>query len=204
MRKILSIAVLAVLVICAIGCKKEDIYTRPSWLAGKLFSQIESKPELSTFASCIKRIGYDSVINVSGSYTVFAPNNDAFELYFEEHPEYGSVENIPFQELEKIVKFHIVQNPWSAEQLRQLDVNGWIDTLDADNDEPKGFKRETLLRDANTNYGVAKSKDIVRVGESREVDHTGYHFRRTGTEDKLRIPGNMHRYSIVSLWIFTI
>jgi uncharacterized surface protein with fasciclin (FAS1) repeats len=170
MRKILPISILAILVFLVFSCKKDDIYSRPDWLAGKLFSQIEAKKDtLSTFAEAIRMTGYDSIINTSGSYTVFAPSNDAWDLFFQEHPEYGSLQGIPIEELTRIVKYHIVQNPWSAEQLRQLDVNGWIDTLDADNDEPRGFKRETLLRDKNSNYGVGKSKDPLRVGETRKL-----------------------------------
>ncbi len=57
----------------------------PDWLAGKLFTQIQSYPELSTFAKCLQLSGYDSIINTSGSYTVFAPDNDAFDLYFQSH-----------------------------------------------------------------------------------------------------------------------
>jgi uncharacterized surface protein with fasciclin (FAS1) repeats len=159
MRKISLLCLLVITLLSAYDCKKEDIYGRPSWLAGKLFTQIEANPELSEFAKCVIRTGYDSVINISGSYTVFAPNNDAFALYFQEHPQYNSIEEIPLEELSRIVKFHIVQNPWSAEQLRQLDVYGWIDSLDLNNDEPRGYKRETLLREKNTNYGINVSHD---------------------------------------------
>jgi uncharacterized surface protein with fasciclin (FAS1) repeats len=150
------------IIFISFGCQRdfeeEDQYKRPSWLAGKIFTQIEAQPELSTFARCIKLIGLDSVINVTGTYTVFAPNNDAFVLYFEKHPEYKSVEDIPKNELERIVKFHILKNPWSKEQLKQLDVEGWIDTTQETNNKPKGFKRETLLREPDTQYGVKREQ----------------------------------------------
>lgn len=160
---------LALLAIIAYNCKPEDVYERPSWLAGKLFSEIEAQAELSTFAECIRLVGYDSIINKSGSYTVFAPDNAAWEEYFDNHPEYDAPEDIPLEELSRLVKYHIVQNPWSAEQLRQLDVYGWIDSTDLENDEPRGFKRETLLRDENRKYGVKNSIDPVRIGEPRKL-----------------------------------
>ena len=168
MRKIEQLIILAVLVLMVFSCKKEDtIYDRPRWLAGKLFTQIQDQPELSTFARCIELTGYDSVINISGSYTVFAPDNDAMDLYLQEH-SYGSVEDIPIDELERIVKFHIVQNPWSSDQLRKLDVWGWIDSLDLNNDEPKGFKRETLLREKDRKYGVDQI-DAALPGEEDQL-----------------------------------
>ena len=168
MRKTLLSFMLLITLLSAYNCKKEDIYSRPPWLAGKLFSQIQDRPELSEFAKCVELTGYDSVINVSGSYTVFAPNNDAFSLYFEEHPQYASVEGIPLEELSRIVKFHIVQNPWSIEQLQQLDVYGWIDSLDLTNDEPKGYKRETLLREKNLKYGINVRRDASDLSEGRK------------------------------------
>src|SRR5512138_3621963 len=105
MRKFVLFIMLIITVLSAYNCRKEDIYSRPPWLAGKLFAQIKDRPELSEFAKCIELTGFDSIINVSGSYTVFAPSNDAFKLYFEEHPQYQKVEDVPLDMLSRIVKF---------------------------------------------------------------------------------------------------
>ena len=113
-------------------------------LPGNCLPRYRQYPELSTFAKCLQLAGYDSIINTSGSYTVFAPDNEAFDLYFQNHPSYHSVEDIPVQELVRIVKYHIVQNPWSTDQLKSLDVYGWIDSTDINNDEPRGFKRDNI------------------------------------------------------------
>ena len=144
------------------GCKedlKKNMFARPKWLAGKLYTQILSQPDLSTFASCLKLTGYDTIINVSGSYSVFAPNNDAFVLYFQTHTNYNSINDIPISELTRIVKFHIVQNPWSLAQLRELDVYGWIDSTDINNNLPRGFKRETVLMERDKNFGIKRNLD---------------------------------------------
>ena len=63
-------------------------------------------------------------------------------------------EDIPLEELQKLVKYHLVQSPWSKLQLQSLDVWGWIDTLDVNNDQPKGYKRETLLLEENRKLGM--------------------------------------------------
>jgi uncharacterized surface protein with fasciclin (FAS1) repeats len=192
MRKTFFSGILGIALLLVLGCKKDDIYERPSWLAGKLYSQIEAKPELSTFAECIRRVGYDSIINKSGSYTVFAPDNSAWDAYFESHSEYNIVADIPIDELLRLVKYHIVQNPWSADQLQQLDVYGWIDSTDLENDEPKGFKRETLLRDDNRKYGVDNSLDVVGPEDPRKliiVDtlETDW-YRRQATDSRKYVP----------------
>lgn len=159
MTKIKSITIVLLSIILFISCERDDFdkYERPEWLAGKVYTQILDNPELSTFAKAVELTGYDEIINVSGSYTVFAPSNEAFSKFFSANSGYSSVEDMPLEELSRIVKYHIVQNPWSKTQLRSLDVYGWIDTLDISNDEPRGFKRETLLLDDNRKYGVTEN-----------------------------------------------
>ncbi|HAH26046.1 MAG TPA: hypothetical protein DCL77_20180 [Prolixibacteraceae bacterium] len=159
MTKNKQLTLISLLVLLLFGCKKEnDKFTRPEWLPGKLFTQIQTKPELSTFATLVQKAGYDSIINVSGSYTVFAPSNEAFAQYFQENPNYKSVAEMPRNEAIKLVKYHIVQDPWSKKQLMTLDVKGWIDTLDLNNNEPKGYKRQTLYLAKNQKFGVEWSK----------------------------------------------
>jgi len=170
-----SIALLLSIAVSLLNsCEKErDKYERPDWLQGKVYTQMLEIPELSTFCQCVSLIGYDEVIDVSGSYTVFAPTNDAFETFFLSNPDYNTLEDIPLSELSRIVKYHIVQDPWTKDQLRKLDINGWID--DQTNSLPRGFKRETLLKDRDQKYGVewvygtgntitdTLSADIVRM-----------------------------------------
>src|SRR5690606_36139976 len=78
---------------------KDSKYERPDWLAGKVYSQILEFPELSTFAQCLELSGYDTIINVSGSYTVFAPSNEAFDKWFAQKPGWNRVEDIPADDL---------------------------------------------------------------------------------------------------------
>ncbi len=143
------------------GCQKaledQDIYKRPSWLEGKLFTQIQTQDDLSIFIECLERTGYDTIINVSGSFTIFAPTDEAFQKYFAEHPAYDSVSQIPEDELTDLVQYQIIQNAWSKLQLQSLDVDGWIDRESEFYNEPRGFKRETLYRKDNKTYYVTYS-----------------------------------------------
>ena len=158
-KTLLSILILAIFVF---SCREVfDKFERPEWLAGKVYTQILEIPELSTFARCIEITGYDKILDVSGSYTVFAPSNEAFDSWLAQNSNYNSIDNIPVSELSRIVKFHILQNPWTKKQLGLIDVYGWIDTLDAGNNKPYGFKRETLLLEANRKYGVTKGREAT-------------------------------------------
>jgi len=152
------------LILFTTGCRDDSIdkYSRPEWLAGKVFTQLKEQPELSTFAKCIELTGYDTILDISGSYTVFAPTDEAFSFYFQQNTRYKKVEDIPLGELNSLVKFLIVQNPWSKNQLRSLDVFGWIDPKDLTNNEPRGYKRETLLLDRDPKYGILGEKINLR------------------------------------------
>lgn len=107
------------------GCEEDEIlstkYDRPDWLSGKVFTQIKDQPELSVFASAVELAGYDSIIDVSGSYTVFAPSDEAFNAWMSEN-NFSDVQDIPQERLSRLVSYHIVQNLWTKRQLRTLDV----------------------------------------------------------------------------------
>ncbi len=165
MNRKIPILLLASVLFLLTGCKEEmdDIYKRPDWLAGKVFTILKEQEGFETFTRAIELTGYDTIIDVSGSYTLFAPTDGAFTRYFQEHALYNSLEEIPINELKRIVKYHIVQNPWSKIQLQSLDVRGWIDPDDPENDQPKGFKRETLLLEEDWVVGVGYNQRDQRV-----------------------------------------
>jgi uncharacterized surface protein with fasciclin (FAS1) repeats len=174
-----------VVLILVYGCRDEiDKYARPEWLAGKLFTQIQEIPELTTFAKAIELTEYDKLIDVSGSYTVFAPSDEAFNAWFSSHPAYNSIDDMPLAELERLVRYHIIQNPWSKQQLRTLDVYGWIDTLDINNNQPKGFKRESLLFERNRKYGVVSKNKLIEIADTLQ---TSWH-RRVVTDSRKFAP----------------
>ena len=169
--KILYILIL-LLAMATYACKEiyeQPKYQPPDWLEGKLYTQILTQPNLSRFAQCLELTGYDTIIDVAGSYTVFAPTNEAFNLFFEEHPEYGNdITQIPLEELKVIVKSHIIQNAWSREQLARLDLEGWIDLDDPENSKPSAYKKQTLLKEENGKYWTKFSKERYTIVDSTE------------------------------------
>lgn len=175
MIKLQPVFLLACLGLLILGCdpefKGEDKYARPEWLVGKVFTQLKDQPDLSTFAWCVEQTGYDTILDRSGSYTIFSPSNQAFTAWLQQHPVFNTVEDIPADELDKLVKYHILQNPWTKDQLRALDVYGWIDTLDLNNNKPRGFKRQTLLLEKNRKLGVAPGlRSTIKVIDTLATD----------------------------------
>lgn len=159
------------------GCVKDllepefDPYARPEWLEGKVYTQIKAQPDLSLFAKCLELTGYDTIVDVSGSYTVFAPMDAAINQWLSEN-QLLSVEDIPIHDLERIVSYHFVQNPWTKDQLRSVDIYGWIDTLDKTNDKPLGYKRITYLEDEDDVFYVERIEHQMHILKEGESDWT--------------------------------
>jgi uncharacterized surface protein with fasciclin (FAS1) repeats len=142
------------------GCEKwteQGMYERPDWLPGKLFTTVSVQKELNLFTECLRLTGLDRILDVSGSWTVFAPTDEAMKQFLAEN-RYASLSDIPLDELERITEFHIIQNPWSYEQLQSLGINGWRKGEGA-NANPLAFKRETMLRDPVEKYWIKRTKN---------------------------------------------
>lgn len=145
------------------SCNKfDDIekYQQPEWLVGKVYSQIAKNPELSLFAKWIEDVGYDTIVDKTGTYTIFAPTNTAVESYLAGNG-LTSADDLSQEQKERLVKFHIIQMPWNRDQLQGLSAKGWINMNDRFNNKPFAFKRQTLLRNDNQKYPVR----VVREGE---------------------------------------
>lgn len=154
-----NLPILVFLLFLLSGCEKlseQDIYKRPDWLPGKLYTTVSVQENLKLFTECLQLAKLDKILDVSGSWSVFAPTDDAMKQFLLENG-YAGISNIPPAELEKIVEFHVIQNPWSLEQLKSLGLNGWKKESDGISN-PYAFKRETMLRNSAEKYWIKKQK----------------------------------------------
>lgn len=160
-----SLVIMAVFAGCEDKFENNPKYQRPEWLVGKIYSQISVNDSLSLFAQCMSDVGYDSLVNKSGAYAAFAPHNDAFKDYLSSKG-YSTVENIPYEEKLRLVKYHLVQMPWNSLQLQGLSANGWISEDDISNNKPYAFKRQTLLKNSNKTYPISTRKEGIVTTET--------------------------------------
>ena len=84
----------------------EQMYTAKKMTAGAF---LESHPErYSEFINLLKRTPYFSMMTTYGRYTLFAPTNDAMELFIKDNG-YGSIEKIPQGICDSIARTHIIR-----------------------------------------------------------------------------------------------
>lgn len=83
--KVRYILMTAAVALVTQGCSDWDDHydANSSTVAGAdatLWEQINSRQELSNFASLLKKVGYDEALSTNQSYTVWAPQNDGFDF----------------------------------------------------------------------------------------------------------------------------
>jgi uncharacterized surface protein with fasciclin (FAS1) repeats len=168
------------------GCEKwteQEMYKRPAWLPGKLYTAVLVQENLTLFAECLRLTELDKILDVSGSWTVFAPTDEAMKQFLAENG-YANISDIPLDELERIAEFHIVQNPWSFGQLQILGINGWRKG-EAANSNPLAYKRETMLRNPVEKYWIKKAakKEMIILDS---IGSDGY--KRVYTQSRKYVP----------------
>lgn len=131
-------------------------YQRPERLQGKLYTQISSQKNMSIFAQFMVDVGYDKVVDKTGTYAAFVPTDDAMKSYLMD--KYGTSDPgaIDSTVKSRIVRYHIIPMPWSKNQLQTLSSRGWINLTDISNNKPLAFKRRTLLREPNKTYRIQR------------------------------------------------
>lgn len=135
---------------------KIEKYQRPERLQGKIYTQISSQENMSIFSQFMVDVGYDKVVDKTGTYAAFVPTDDVMNTYLME--KYGTADPSAIDSTVKseIVRYHILPMPWSKVQLQSLSSLGWINLNDVSNNKPTAFKRRTLLRESNRTYNIQR------------------------------------------------
>lgn len=167
MRKFITIQFYLLLLFLIItSCKDqqfEEHYERPDWLRGNAWKVLDERGDYTIFLKAVEKAGFRSLVEGKGIITVVAPNDQAFERYFQKH-NIGSIDNISLANLKKLIGFHLVYYAFDKEKFA--------------NYNPEGVEAEELANSAGTYYKHrTKSRDTLSVmvdkvkGETKKVFH---------------------------------
>ena len=84
-----------------------------------------SDSRLSTLVSALDRASLVSTFENQGSFTVFAPTNDAFQSLLNSNPSWNTLEDIPVATLDLVLKYHVL----SAEVMSSDLSDSYVTTL---------------------------------------------------------------------------
>jgi uncharacterized surface protein with fasciclin (FAS1) repeats len=179
MRRILqgaSVLLFGLLVLA--GCSKKEFnerYDRPENLADPIYQQLQSIGRYNSLLACIDKAGYKDILSKAGYWTMFAPNDAAFALYFKEKG-INSVADIDAATAQKIVKYSLVFNAFKTDRLPDFQsATGWIPNM--------AFKRRTAYYDG-TNVINVNGKDITYVNSNRNNKGGTTYYTTTDNNNK--------------------
>ncbi len=100
------------------GCEEkiDSFFAPPDHLEGTIYQTLEARGNFTAYLKCLDRTSYAAGLKKSGSWTVFAPDDEAFETFLNENG-YTSVDDLPWKRATDIVKFSIILDAYNTTTL---------------------------------------------------------------------------------------
>ncbi|WP_372771925.1 fasciclin domain-containing protein [Mangrovibacterium sp.] len=107
-----------VMFIGLLGCEEkiDPFFAPPDDLEGTIYETLEARGNFTNYLKCLDRTSYAAGLQKSGSWTVFAPDDEAFEAFLKENG-YSSVDELPWKRATDIVKFSIILDAYNTTTL---------------------------------------------------------------------------------------
>ncbi|PZX18630.1 fasciclin domain-containing protein [Breznakibacter xylanolyticus] len=100
-----------------VACEdKEAYYDRPSWLEPPIYQQLKERGNFTHYLACVDKAGYEKTLQGAGFYTVFAPNDAAFDLFFKENG-FTSIDEITADIAKSIVTYSLTVSAVSKDSI---------------------------------------------------------------------------------------
>lgn len=122
-RVLMLSLILATIFIVSCQSELDKYYETPDWLKGNAWEYLESKGNYTQFLQAIELTGFKELVSGKGIITVMAPSNDAFTNYLNQKG-YASINDVPSDDLKKLIGYHLVYYSFSKEQFANYQPNG--------------------------------------------------------------------------------
>lgn len=170
------VAPLALALVAVTGCVDNDFddtnyYTATNRTAAQLLS--DDPDRYSQFQAVLERANYYSLLSTYGTFTVFAPDNDAFSTWLKERG-YGSVADIPAATCDTVARTHIVSKgaffttDYSDGTLPEMNLDDRFLVLTSDSDV---MNNNQLIIYVNKRAKMIEKDDSVTNGVVHTLDH---------------------------------
>ena len=111
--------ILLCLLLTVIFCQCNDTdqyYVRPDWLEKPIYEVLQQEGRFSKYLQCVDKTDYALVLKGAGLYTVFAPNDTAFDAYLSQKG-YASLADVSDSIMDKIVAYSISYSAFPSDSL---------------------------------------------------------------------------------------
>lgn len=168
-------AILLSSLISVVSCVDNDIddksfYTANKRTAAQFLS--DSPEQFSKFQQILERANYYSMLSTYGTFTVFAPTNEAIDKYLNEN-HFASVDEIPLVQCDTIARSHIVDKgayftaEYSDGTLPQMNMDDRYLVITSDSDVTND---NALLLFVNKRSKLVAKDDSVTNGVVHTID----------------------------------
>jgi len=130
----------------------------------EMHGMLDQKGNFKLFLSAVERTTYKDLVQGKGVITVMAPTDSAFQVYLDKH-SYASVAQIPEEEINRLIGYHLVFYSFNKEQFIDYKPNG-IESVNP----LKGmyYKYRTKSRDAiSSEYDPAYDRNRKVMHQDR-------------------------------------
>lgn len=168
MKRILQPFLFLFLALLCFGCSDKEFdeyYERPENLEDPIYQVLEARGNFTNLTEVIEKAGYRDILSKAGYWTMFAPNDEAFEKFYRENPEFNGMGDIDSIAAQKIVKYALVYNAFRTDRIADFQASGgWEPDL--------AWKRRTAYYDGFYTETV-DGNQIVTVASSRNNNGSG-------------------------------
>lgn len=120
------------LVFCVLlitACRKkawDEYYGRPENLEPPIYSLLEERGNFKHLLAAIDKAGYKTTLATAGFWTLMAPHDSAFEVYFRELGISG-IAGLDSTQCQKIVTYSLIYNGFKKDRVDDFQSNaGWV------------------------------------------------------------------------------
>ena len=123
------------------GCKDDDVLTgQPNWLGNSIYERLEEGGDYTTMLRLIDDLGQHEVLSHTGSKTLFAANDSAFQQWFTKNSwGVNRYEQLSVSQKKLLLNNSMINNAYLIELLS----NGKPQGEDAAPEEGRTMRRET-------------------------------------------------------------
>jgi uncharacterized surface protein with fasciclin (FAS1) repeats len=172
--------ILVAFLLLFLSCKKEynEFYARPDNLEQPIFQQLSSNGKFKSLTTLIEKAGYKETLSNAGYWTLFAPHDSAFAVYFKEKGLSGA-DAVDADLARQIVTYCLVYNAFKQERISDYQSNlGWV--------EDGSFRRRTAAYTGVYSTTDLQGKTIKAIPSNR--NNTGSLFYVDGDNNNKHIP----------------
>jgi uncharacterized surface protein with fasciclin (FAS1) repeats len=168
------VVLLSLITILLTNCKKtfNDYYARPEGLEPPIYQVLASKGNFKSLLALIDKAGYKSTLGAAGYWTMFAPNDAAFDQFYKERTT--NIDNLDSSAARAIIQYLLVYNAFAKDRIDDYQsAAGWVPN--------QAFRRRTayytgFYNDTMQNGQVVKATQSNRNGGYVATDNNNKHI----------------------------